>query len=333
MELIHADHSLSELGYIIDIDSYDAEISQETDADIEKNTFSLVLADQVWEERPILTGHYVYAPGTEFGGMVEKVRHSTAQKQVTVSGVTWRGMMFRKVIEPPEDEAYLVVQSEANAAISLLVGNTLGHAFTVSAADSGVNVNRQFRYARLMTGVHQMLSDSGGALQIIYNQAIKKVVLSARPIIDYSNTVDLSQDYGVDMVTTSGGYDRFNHIIALGAGELLDRDILHVYRNPDGTTTTTPPAWAGTEDDHVATYDYTNPENLAELQKGAEKRLLELAPLNQVEIDPRVEGLDLLLGDVVGARDRLTGMVGTAVVVGKILTMNSNGIKVETRVI
>ncbi len=332
MDLIHADANLVEIGYITEIDKYDAEISQETDLQIENNSFSLTVPDIYWERSPILTGHHIYVPGTEFGGKVELIRHSTALQQITVSGVTWRGALYRKIIEPPPGEAYKVITGEANAKIAELIGAKLGTNVDVSTAASGITVNRQFRYTNLLIGIYLMLAEQGAALEVQYDQVLKRVVLSAAAVTDYSNTIDLSQDYGVNMVATMGGYDRYNHIIALGAGELLDRDILHVYRNDNGGLTTTPPAWAGTEKDHVTIYDYSNPETIEELQKGAEKRLLEIVPLRQVEIDPQIAGLDLKLGDIVGARDRLTGMAGTATVVGKILTMNSTGIRVETRV-
>ncbi len=332
MDIIHADADLAELGYVDEIDQFDAEISQETDIQIENNSFSLTVPDIYWERSPILAGHHIYVPGTEFGGKVELIRHSTALQQITVSGVTWRGALYRKIIEPPTGEAYRVVNGEANAKITELIGTKLGANVDVSTAASGITVNRQFRYTNLLIGIYLMLAEQGAALEVQYDQVLKRVVLSAAAVTDYSETIDLSQDYGVNMIATMGGYDRYNHIIALGAGELTDRDVLHVYRNDNGSLTTVAPAWAGTAADHVAVYDYSNPETIEELQKGAKKRLLEIVPLRQVEIDPQIAGLDLKLGDIVGARDRLTGMSGTATVVGKILTMNSSGVKLETRV-
>lgn len=334
MDIIHADATLSEIGFVKDIDSFDAEISQKLDADIHSNTFALTLPDTIWEADPIEAGHYVYVPGTEFGGKVEQVQHSTARRKVTVSGVTWRGMLFRKIILPADESPYFTVTAmEANLAIDYLLGGALGTLFAVSAASSGITItSKNFRYTNLLLGVEEMLDEEGAALEVAFDQTTKAVTLSARAVTDYSATIDLSQDYGVDMVTTEGGYDRYNHIIALGAGELEDRDVIHVYRDTDGTLTTVAPAWVGTVDDLVTIYDYTNPETTDILQKGAEQRAADYAPLNQVEIDPAVEGLTLKLGDIVGARDRLTGMSGTAVIVGHILTMNTNGTKLETRV-
>ena len=126
----------------------------------------------------------------------------------------------------------------------------LGDVFGVSCVELQCP---QFRYTNLLLGIETMLAEKGAALHIEFSQATKKVTLSARAIVDYSATIDLSQDYGVDMVTTLGGFDRYNHIIALGAGELADRDIVHIYRNANGTVTTTPPAWVGTPEDVTTT--------------------------------------------------------------------------------
>lgn len=331
MELIHANENLEEIGYITQIDKFDGEISQELKATVESNSFSLTVTDSAWRASPICEGHYVYIPNTEWGGQVEQLRHSTAAGQVTLSGVTWRGMIYRKVIEPPAMATHLVISGEANAAIKRIMGNTLG-LFAVSAEDSGIAVSRSFRYYNMLIGIQEMLASSGAALEIAFDQKIRGVRLLARAIVDYSQRIDLSQDYGVDMVTTVGGFNRYNHIIALGAGELEDRDILHVYRLDDGTITTDVPAWAGTMKDHVRTYDYNNPESVEKLREGAEELLAGFAPLHTIEIDPGVAGLDLKMGDKVGARDRLIGMTGIVTVIGKVLTMDDNGIKTETRV-
>ncbi|MGI6634176.1 MAG: Gp37-like protein [Christensenellales bacterium] len=333
MDIIHANDVLEELGFVNEVELFDAEISQETDAEITSNSFSLTIPDSAWEARPIMEGHYVYIPKTEYGGKVEEIKHSTAAKTVTVSGLTWRGALYRKVIVPPEGEThFVVINQDAHAALLSIIGNSLGANYKISDALSGVAISWQFRYANALTGIYRMLAAAGGALRVDYNQTLKRVEISVAPVADYSDLIDLSQDYGVDMITTMGGFDRYNHVIALGAGELLDRDIVHVYRLDDGTITITSPAWAGTEKDHVTTYDYTNPESIEELTKGAIKRLQELNPLNQIEIDPQVEGLTLEMGDIVGARDRLTGMSGKATVVGKIISISDSGIKEETRV-
>ena len=334
MDLIHANSLLAELGFISEIDSFDAELSQDSAGIIEMNSFSLTIPDTEWESSPIEIEHYIYIQNSEWGGKVEKISHSTAFRQVTVSGLTWRGMMFRKIIIPPGGSAYReIIGAEANAAMRTIAGTQLGPMFDISTDNSGITIsNSKFRYTNMLIGIEQMLEDNGAALDIKYDQSTKTVKLKARPIVDYSNTIDLSQDYGADMITTIGGYDRFNHIIALGAGELVDRDVVHVYRLDSGTVTLTPPSWAGTSKDHARIYDYSSAETYEELVRGAQKMAREYSPYKMVEMDPSVQGLTLLLGDKVSARDRLTGLKAIVTITGQILTMNTSGVKLETRV-
>jgi len=334
VDLIHAGSSIAEIAFIRDLVKFDAQISQALTATITDNSWELVIGDDAWDEDPINIGDYVYVPATEYGGPVEYVKHDTSQKQVSVGGVTWRGMLARKIIIPASGASYVTIAGvEANAAIGTLIGTELGSVISVSAAASGITItSKAFRYANLLTGIEDMLADEGAALQIVFSQALKKAVLSARAIVDYSATIDLSQDYGINLISQDGRIDAYNHVIALGAGELLDRDIVHVYRNTDGTYTTSEPAWAGTAADKQIVYDYTNPESVADLQDKATKKLGAYAVTQSMTIDPSDAGLDLLLGDIVGARDRITGLTATATVIGKILTMDDIGIRIDTNV-
>ena len=217
MDLIHADENLAELGYIIEIDGFDAEISQEIDAEIERNSFALTLADTVWSAQPVEIGHYIYSPGTEFGGMVEQIQHSTARQQVTVSGVTWRGMLYRKIIVPTTD--YLTITAtEANAAINTIVDGSLGTLFGVSASASGITIaNKKFRYTNMLTGIEDMLEEGGTRRsRSRLTSPLNPSRCRLGPVVDYSTGL-ICRRTTVDMVTTEGGFfDRYNHIIALG---------------------------------------------------------------------------------------------------------------------
>ena len=331
MDVIHANASRMELGYIKYVTQLDAEISQAQGAALNENSWQIILDDDTWADDPILWRHYIYAIGTEFGGPVEYIKHSTASKQITLSGPTWRGMLMRKVIEPPPGQAYLTVSAmEANAAVALLVGSMFGSVIGVSTDDTNVDVSASFRYDNMLYGIEAMLAGAGLALAISYDQTARKAILSARPINDLSNVIDLSQDYGVNMTSAEGRIDGYNHVVGLGAGELLDRDIVNRYRLDDGTITGAPPEWAGTDLDVVAVLDYTSAESADKVIESADKKLLEYAPRTGIEMDP--VDIDLLLGDVVGARDRLTGMQVSATVIGKILKITESGVSIQTKV-
>ena len=226
----------------------------------------------------------------------------------------------------------MTVSGEANAVIASVLGASMAGLFTVSTDNTGINVSASWRYQQLHEALEKALEAAGLMLGIKYSAAQKTVQVGARAVMDHSATVDLSQDYGIAMRSTQGRMDAYNHVIALGAGELQDRDVLHVYRLSNGTITTTAPAWAGTAADLVTVYDYNNPESLADLQAGAAKRLRELAPLDGVEIDPSDADLELPMGDIVGARDRLTGLAATARIIEKVLVIDQNGTKIDTKV-
>jgi len=332
MDLIHAGSTLAEIAFINDLIKFDAQVCQNLSAVLSDNTWQMIIGVDAWDADPIEIDDYVYVPDTEYGGPVEYVKHDTASKQVTVGGATWRGMLMRKYIVPASGASYVTISStEANAAIDSLVGTKLGSVIDVSTDASGITItSKSFRYTNMLFGIEDMLADEGAALEIAFSQATKKAILSARTIVDYSTTIDLSQDYGINLISQDGRVDGYNHVIALGAGELLDRDIIHVYRNADGTYTTSAPAWADTAADKQIVYDYSNPESTDDLQDKATKKLGAYAVTQSMTIDPSDAGLDMLLGDVVGARDRITGLTATATVIEKILTMDDTGTRIDT---
>ncbi len=331
MTITHANENREELRYLDFFEKFDSEISIKAEATVNDSSFELTLSERDWKEEPILIGHHLYIDGTEWGGVVEKIEHDTQSGSLILSGMNWRGMLIRKVIEPPSGSAYLVVSGEANTVLSARIA-AFGGLFSADTTDTGVIVSASWRYNQLLSAMETAFEEQGLTVNIKYVAAKQSVLIGARAIADYSGEIDLSQDYGISMKSTQGRLDGYNHVIALGAGELLERDVLHVYRLDDGTITTETPGWAGTAKDKVITYDYNNPESLADLQNGAEKRLLEYVPGNGVELDPGDADIDLQLGDIVGARDRLTGFAASARIVGKILRIDSSGTRIETKV-
>lgn len=330
MDIVHADNEKTEIGFIEDYIKLDAEIALE--ADIDNNRFDLTMDESAWESAPIECGHYVYIPYTEWGGPVEKIKHSTKTGQIILSGPTWRGMLTRKIVEPPSGAAYLVISNvEANAALAIMVGDKLGDFFVISSENMETVVSGSFRYSVLLDAIGNAFSPSGLALACAFDNIQRKAVIQARAIKDYSSLVDLSQDYGIYLTSQEGGLEAYNHVIALGRGELTEREVLHVYRLNNGTITTTNPGNRG-EKDLCTTYDYPNAESMDELLKGATKKLRECVPLRSVEMDTSEAGLVLELGDKVSARDRLTGLVTVATVKQKTLVITATGERIQTKV-
>lgn len=317
MELIHADSSLTELQMLTEFDAYEA-ISG-LGYKYADNDFELQIPESVWLTQPIMDGHYLYQLGSEWGGRVENIEHIGTT--VKCSGPTWRGMLARKIISPPSGQAYQTITAmEANQAISTLIGTSFGSLFAVSAAASGLTVSGSFRYANLLGAIHSMLQQYGARLEIIFDGT--NVVLSAQSSVDYTD-VELSQDYNAPLESSVAHGEAYNHVIALGRGELVNREVVELWRLDNGNVTSTPQANNAADKQFVL--DYPNAESLEELTNNATAKLLENSPVEVIKINLDEIATDLKLGDVVGGADYVTGLKISKPITQKIFKVDNSG--------
>ena len=235
MDIIHADADRHEIGFIRDFKKFDAEISQTPKLD--RNQFVLTMDEDDYLESGITDEDFVYIPFSEFGGQVDEIKHASKQGQVTISGATWRGLLCRKIVEPPTGAPYLTIsKTEPNKALKMLIGDRFGDFFDVGGEEiKDAVVSGEFRFQTLLDAIVSSFSDARLEISCIYDNIQKKVRVFPRMVSDYSSLVDLSQDYGVHMTTKLGGVSTYNHIIALGRGELTEREVVHLYRLENGT--------------------------------------------------------------------------------------------------
>ena len=324
MELIHADHNRTEIQSVQVFAVWDlvSGLAHEYAA----NNWQLNVNEEIWNALPILKGHFLFEPGTEWGGRVEGV--NKVGTEIQLSGPTWRGLLSRKIISPPSGQAYRTITAQdANTAIAALVATSLGDLVKVKSELAGVNVSGQFRYANLLGGIHSMLNQYGLRLAVEYID--RTVWLSAVQIQDLSNENELSQDYSVDISAEDNEAEAYNHVIALGSGELAARQVIHLYRHPDGSISSTPLP-EGIEDKQIV-LDYPNAESTEELIKSATEKLIECAPIKKIELEI-TENLALNLGDLVGGKDYVTGLAIVQPVTQIIRRVDSTGDKVEYKV-
>jgi len=325
MELIHADELLIEQRPIDSLDKWDIVVSlsdKSTD-----NDFQLIIPEDEWLIVPIEIGHYLYEPGTEFGGRVTGIKH--INKQIEVTGRTWRGMLIDKIVQPPGGSAYKTITSvEANTAIADLLGTSFGPLVVASAAASGITVSGEFRYQTLLYCLHRMLNDADARLKIEFEDGV--VTLSAVAITDLSADDEFSQDFSANIRSSMDNSKAYNHVIALGSGELTARTVVELYRQADGTINSTP--LTTDMDDRQIVLDYPNAESTDELTKKATDLLNEdYWPVESVEADVP-EDQSLNLGDIVGGRDYITGLAISAQVIQIIRTVNRDGVSVQYKV-
>ena len=70
-------------------------------------------------------------------------------------------------------------------------------------------------------------------------------------------------------------------------------------------------------------------ETAEELVKGAKDKLSAYIPKKSITINQITTGINVELGDIIGTRDRLTGMVGQSRVVKKILKISEGKTRID----
>ena len=317
--VIVADASGKELRTLL-FSSYDFEVGRT------ENSFQVEIKRQEYEYIP--KSGRIYIPGTEYGGLFRELDTSTKNDTIMPGGLTWRGMMQKKIIVPPSGQDYATDSGELNAIIKARVEAAFPGLFVGSDMSTGVSVTYKYeRYCTLEDGLTKLLKTAGYKLNIEYSQAKKAVVVSAVPIADYSGSIEFSSDMQVHYLMHMQG-DGINHLICLGQGELKDRTVYHLYVDQNGNIGTTQYYFGA--DEVAEVYDYAGAE-LDDLIQSGKERLREIMNDNRFEItvNPSIE---IAVGDIVGGRDYLSGMTMTAPITGKIIRWANGFRTVEYRI-
>lgn len=298
--VILANEDLRELGAI-----KDANITVDLNGD---RTFSVQIARSNWYEE-LTFSSLIYIMGTEYGGIIGEVLTDTTLDYVELKGLSWRGRLAKKIIQPPAGSDYKTVSGELHAAMKSLIEPEFNGLFVVSQEDTGVMVsNYQFeRYCTLLDGLTKMLKSKGYRLQLSFRREQNEpgyLYIEAVPIVDYSNQIELSRDCQLNY-TMDDKRDGVNHLIVTGKGEMQDRNVFHLYVQEDGTIGSQQ-YYTGLQE-IAEVYENTSTET-DELQSKSEERLQELMNKKTFKMDVAALGIDISIGDIVGGRDYLTGM-------------------------
>ena len=312
MEYLIADKNRMETGFLT--------VSKTIDIDIGKdNDCELTVAAEDSKALGLDYGSMIFCPGTEYGGVLLDKWSSTSSATVKWYADTWRGMLAKKIVEPPAGLAYRTVSGEANAVIRQLTSGLFGDLFVVSAENSGITVSYQIpRYVTLLDAIVGMLKKYSARLEIRAKQGGPGeafwIELRSAPIVNYAEELEYSQDNRLSL-TIQDSRRGINHLICLGKGELTERLVLHLYAQADGTISTT--KYYTGADERTAVYEYTSADDEDTLREGGEERLRELMDYQELKI--YAEDVDLEVGDIVAGRDRETGLYVKKPIVQKIL--------------
>lgn len=268
-----------------------------------------------------------YVKDEEYGGIVDNVKVDTDKSKVYYSGRSWRGVLEKKVLRPDTGKDYLTVSGGANDILAVLIKRCdLVDLFAVPGTFSGTQISSyQFpRYVDAYSGIVKMLSSVNAKLKIVYNDKESCVNISAVPIEDLSEKYEYSDDYGMKIIIEkkTGGV---NHLICLGSGELAARTVIDLYVDKKGEITEKQSFFGEYEIAEI--YDYENSESATELKEKGIEHLKELKSSDSVSAS--FSKLDVDIGDIVGGRNRATGIVLKEQVTHEIVKIK-NGIETIT---
>lgn len=287
------------------------------------NDFEITISLADWNSN-IKVGCRVYAPKSEIGGIIGGIKTDTATDTITLTGYTWRGLLKKKVISPPANEAYKKVSGDLNDVLSEIIDNNFNDIIVAKQSKSGISITYQFdRYTNMLSGFSKMLLQKNYKLKIEYIQqeqgAAGFVEVSAVPIFDYSKKIELSQDSQVNFISKKVS-NACNHLIALGKGELTDREVIHLYADRNGVVSNVQTFFG--IDEVCETYENVNSENLKE---DALKEFDNRIAKSTFKMDIASLGIDVDIGDIVGGRDYITGISAKKPLFEKIIT-TENGL-------
>lgn len=310
MELIYADAEGIELGelsiYYLDVDIGNT------------NEFQLTLPDGVLRE-----GYKIFAYDTEYGGLLRRIKTDTSTSDIIFGGLTWRGMLMKKVIRPATGQDYRIVSGNAAAIINGFLTETgLSGSFVCDSSAITISSYQFKRYCTLLDGIRDMLKVQSKRINIEYRPD-GKIHLSVVDIIDHSELIEFSQDGDIQIILQRNN-DVVNHLICLGRGDLKDREVIDLYMDAAGNVSQKQIQFGAAE--VVETYDYGSSEDL--LSDGIKKlqgQVREKAELN-------IRDVEVSLHDIVGARDYYSGTYIKREITNKIIRVTSGTEVIEYKV-
>ncbi len=280
------------------------------------NDFDLVLADRV---RGL---DVVYIPGTPFGGVIDsdKPVMDADGERISYHGSTWTGVLDQNITRPPSGQSHLTVSGNATECMSrLLEACGVGEPFAVVDGAPGEINYRVPRFATLYEAIVGALASAGLALGIESGDG--HVRLFARE----PATVDQSRGTGYE---AERGYRPVNHLVALGKGEMVEREVIDLYADEHGAISKSQSIFGIA---HRAIVYELSAKSGAELELDARKKLASLQANRDSAKVTVGDGLRVSIGDSLSVISPTYGVKASATVTGIVLEVSEGAVSITPR--
>lgn len=321
MDLVYTDSNRTDLGVL---QNYKLDLAYGSD----ENDFELTVSR---ENHVCSEGTIIYIEGTEYGGIVDAIRVDTASDKIAYKGSTWHGLLESKVIEPDMGEDYLIVSGDANRILQELIERfSLSGLFKVNSKASNLIIKsyQMNRYVKGYTGIKKMLASVNGKLKFVFEGGF--ITIWAEPLMDYSADDEFDSDQ-IDFIIEKK-FIPINHMICLGKGELKDRTVIHIYSDKNGNISQKQVLFGIEERTDV--YENPNAESEDDLYKGGLETLKQSRNKGELQFNFNVTDEKSIydIGDVIGAKELVTGITMARAIAKKIVVVTNDLVKISYKV-
>lgn len=329
MKFIYTDANWIEQGFINKA-SIDIEIGKYK---ISNNDFELSMStinrDSSFDDNSIF-----FCNETEYGGIVKSKVVDTSTNSITFKGKTFRGLLEKEYIQPSNGQSHYLAIGEANQFLNDCIQNRFGDLFVVDNIGlSDITVNYQIRDLNMLDAFEKALYKADIPSRLDVNYYDGKVHIQAIPIIDLSELLSYDNSYGLSMHVETQP-EKYNHILALGKGELTDRIRVNLYMKKDGTWSTSFSSFYKNLERKTYKYEDTNQESVDELISSSIEKVIEQNGTPNLSVNFVSDDAELF--NIVGAKEEITNLEFKDKITKKILkgSINNdiNSIKIEYKV-
>lgn len=309
MDLIYTDPSLQDVGVLKGFE-LDIDLAGSMDFELKTDPSNAVMA----------VGSYWYAQDTEYGGRVDRIKVDTSSRELIYGGRSWRGMLESKVVSPPDGKEHRVLSGPWREAVqSLIDACDLSELFVADDAALDLDDWQVGRYVTLLAALTAILDSRKHRIRLTWTGG--KVHIGAVAVRDLTDTVQYETDDKVHLVVedNQGGV---NHLICLGQGEGVKREVVHLYTTATGSITELQQTYTGL-DEIVQTYENANATTREKLKSEGFERLKGLR--SGQTFSASVEDYDVQIGDIVGGKESVTGIQVAEKVTNIIFKIDTEG--------
>ena len=283
-----------------------------------KNDFEITMSLDKWNYS-MNQGSFVLSE--LFCGMIDGLKVDTYMQEITLHGVTIQKMLDEIIIVPSAGRNYFEFSGDINILLDLLIRPRFNGLIVTPDVMSGIQVQLKSRYESVFEALERCLSGVDMRLHIEYKNA--QIIVSAVNM-NLHEDVEINNDYDIKMI--SEARQNYNHMIALGRGEMANRTIIELFcvngeisegPLPEGTLQRT------------YLYDYPGVESEEKLYSDAKKKMLSVC--GYTSLTAELDG-DFEVGDSLYIRERISGLYKKACIQQKIIKGTSEDLKIEYKV-